>query len=215
MGESIIFFTTDYYVYDVGLRAGQHFFTGTVFHDADGNGLYDRGEGVGGVEIRLYQQGIAHSWYDVSENVGNFAIPIAALISGESVMVEFTNPGVTAKTVSIPLTYDLLGDLVLAPGESVQVGAFVQPEVLVNAGFRDLDPRLNLDIDCTDGHVAFSFSALIGLTYEIQQATSLIAQNWETLEVVVAESNVVTIVCDDVGGPLPSGACFRVRWVKE
>ena len=209
------FFSTDYYTYDLGLRTGQHFFTGSILHDANANELYDRGEGVGGIEIRLIQGGVEHTLFDVSNPSGSFAIPLAGLTVGETVAVELINQGAAPQTVSVPVTYDKLGGVTLAAGERIRLGSFTQPSTISNVGFRELIPEMNLAINCAVEHVAISFRALVGLTYEVQSATDLVMQNWETVEVVTATSNIVTVECTLENEPLPVGGSFRVVWLKD
>jgi hypothetical protein len=43
-----------------------HFFTGTIFRDANADGTYGINEGIAGVRIRLRIQGLIHAWFDVS-----------------------------------------------------------------------------------------------------------------------------------------------------
>lgn len=214
------YFTTDYYTYDVGRRTSSgesdnHFFTGTIFNDANGDDSYQRGEGVGGIDVRLYQGGIEHSWYDRSSASGSFAVPIDGLEVGSPVEVELYNSNASTQTVSIAMTYDSVAEIIMAPGASFALGHFTQPDGITNVGFRNIDPGIGLDINCTQGHVGIAFDALIGLIYEVQIATDLTAQNWETVQVVTADENSEVVTCSTEEEPLPAGAAFRVVWLKS
>ena len=86
-----------YYTMDLGSSGNTCFFTDTLFHDANTNGLYDQTEGISGVSITLLVNGILHSYFDLSSSVGSFAIPIQSIAANASVQVVVSNTTVTTQ----------------------------------------------------------------------------------------------------------------------
>jgi len=73
------------------------FLVGTVWHDANGNQLYEPGEGAGGVTV-LPDHG---TFYAVTSGSGGYAIPVT---SSGTYEITFSGPGVSAgstRTVSV------------------------------------------------------------------------------------------------------------------
>ena len=202
-------FIQEYYTYDVGRRGIDHYFTGSIFLDADDNTYYDRGEGLDGIEIRLYQDGVENTWHDISTASGNFAVPLNELANG-TVVVVLVNPGATAVNLSIPVDHVQLGEIEILAGESYLLGSFEQVDGLRNVGFRDLAPAARLDIACQTEEVSVSFNAMLGLTYTVQTSEDIVAGLWTTLHTLTADEYRETITCGTGGVPLPDFACFRV-----
>ena len=74
---------------------------------AIGDGRYDEGEGVGGIEVRLFFGATEAAYYDFSGPSGAFTIPIRDLPDGERILVRLVNPGASARSLSIPLGYTM------------------------------------------------------------------------------------------------------------
>lgn len=129
-----------YYTMDLGRSGSSHFLTDTLFHDRDGDGSYDQGEGVAGVRLTLAAGGTEHGAYDVSSGVGSFAIPIQALPNGAPVDVWLHNTTQTPVSLTLPRDYARSTAIVLAGGESKIIGTFTQPQGVQNVGFRNLTP---------------------------------------------------------------------------
>lgn len=147
--------TTDYDAQDYGCRTGQHFFTDTLFCDANANGFYEEGEGVGGVQVHLWDGAQELAWYDRSEPSGSFAVPIADATDGRLITVQFVNPSPAAVTLSLPVGADSFSQLLLGAGATVAYGTFVQPATVRNVGFRDLTPRQTLNQALDNIRLAF------------------------------------------------------------
>jgi hypothetical protein len=131
------------------------------------------------------------------------------------VTVALVNPGGAMQTVSIPLTYDTVVEMEIGPGETVNLGAFAQPDNELNAGFRDLAPFIDMVVDFTPDQMTLTFGALIGLTYEVQVATDLKTQNWEPLERMTATSRMAMVETATASLPASGAALFRVNWLRD
>lgn len=114
------------------------FFTDTAFADRDGNGEYDEGEGIGGVEVRLRVAGQDHPDFDRSTACGSFAVPCNLLSVGSEVLVLLGNPRAESLTLTLPSDRESLRAWSLAPGSETVIGSFVVPPQPRNFGFRDL-----------------------------------------------------------------------------
>lgn len=129
-----------YYTMDLGISGSACFFTDTLFHDANSNGVYDQTEGLSGVSITLLVGGVPHSYFDLSSTVGSFAIPIQSILTAASVQVVLSNTTAASVTLSIPRDYRNYTTLALAPGASRVFGVFAKPSGARNVGFRDVTP---------------------------------------------------------------------------
>ncbi len=127
----------DYYTMDLGRSGDRRFFTGTVFHDANGNKAYTQGEGRAGVRVLLLINGTPHSFCDVSTPVGSFAVPIEAISNGTLVRVVLENTSTEPLQLNIPLDAENLEPVTLAAGQSRFWGSFIKGGG--NVGFRDLE----------------------------------------------------------------------------
>ncbi|MFT5124635.1 MAG: hypothetical protein ACI9TH_005134 [Kiritimatiellia bacterium] len=203
-------FVEEYYTYDLGKRGSDHYFTGSIFHDGDANTFYDRGEGLGGIEIRIYQDGVEHDMYDVSSDSGNFAVPLNNLAEGLA-MIVFVNPSASPVTLSIPIDHARIGTIQIPAGEQYLLGTFEQVAGDRNVGFRDLMPVTRLDIACHTEQVSISFNSMVGLTYIMQTTNDISSDlNWITLQTLTADEFREAITCGGVGTPLVGSAFFRV-----
>jgi hypothetical protein len=159
-----------YYTMGLGSSGSNHFFTDTLFRDANGNGKYDQGEGIAGIGLKLRNSGVIHDFFDVSSAVGSFAVPIQSIADGSLVEVLAANLTSATVTVSIPRTYSSNAVVTLAAGEEIVVGAFTQPSGTLNVGFRNLSPPVgpSLTIATTRGVIDFRWQTQIGLSYRLQ-----------------------------------------------
>ncbi len=144
-----MYWTFEYATEDFGYRGSDRFFTDTIFYDTDADKAYDRGEGIGSVEIRLYDGTNEASWYDVSGVSGSFAVPTKDLATGHTINVVLVNKTGASKTITIPTNYLAQTNIGLANNQSYSLGTYVQGTT--NAGFRNLKMSTNLTITATAG----------------------------------------------------------------
>ncbi len=72
--------------------AGKPFVTGVAYYDLNGNGVYDLGEGIGGVTVRVS----GSTFYAITANSGGYAVPVSG--NGDF-NVTFSGPGFTDATL--------------------------------------------------------------------------------------------------------------------
>jgi Cysteine-rich secretory protein family len=132
----------NYYTMDLGNSGSTCFFTDTLFHDSNTNGLYDQAEGISGVAITLLIGGVPYSYFDLSSTVGSFAIPIQSIATAASAQVILSNTTAASVVLSIPRDYRNCTTVALAPGESRVFGVFTKPSGARNVGFRDVTQTL-------------------------------------------------------------------------
>jgi hypothetical protein len=195
-----------------------HFFTGTIFHDANSNTNYDEGEGIGGFEVRLSVGGSPHSSYDVSAPGGNFAIPITSIGSGSDVDVIIKNVSGSAQTISIPIGFWTLGNLTLANNEEYTYGTFTQPSGRENVGFRNVVPKVeesSMTYDHVGGQYQIHAATMPGGRYVVQSSDDLLAGTWLSFDTNVAVSTV-TVFSDtgQAGRSHPSTVPYRFYRVR-
>jgi hypothetical protein len=104
----------DYYTIDTAQPYSNHnaFVTGVVYNDANGNGLYDAGEGLGGVTVTVqgvgsmttystggYQFQVAPGTYTVTFSGGNLVSPVTRSVTVGSTNVE-VDVGQTSQQVA-------------------------------------------------------------------------------------------------------------------
>jgi hypothetical protein len=174
-----------YYTMDLGNSGSTCFFTDTLFHDANANGLYDQTEEVPGVSITLLTNGVPNSYFDVSGSVGSFAIPIQSIASAASVQVVLSNTTSTSVTFSIPHDYRNYTTVALAAGGCRVFGVFIKPSGARNVGFRDVTPaappiatpRVALAVSGTS--ILLTWPSDTSLQYLPQQSTNCLA--WSNL----------------------------------
>lgn len=128
----------DYYGMNLGRSGSARFFTDTLFHDSNGNGAYNKGEGRAGIRVLLLLQNSLHPHCDVSTTAGSFAVPIQSIPLNTLVRVVLENTNAHAVTLSLPRDAGTLETLVLGPSESRVCGGFTKGSH--NVGFRDLAP---------------------------------------------------------------------------
>ncbi len=174
-----------YYTMDLGSDSSSVFFSDTVFRDLNGNGVYDAGEGLPGVAIRLKIGSTNHGFYDVSVDVGSFAIPIQSLAAGASVTVVLSNTTAASLTLSIPTNYNNLQSVVLAAGQAQTYGVFTKPAGKNNVGFRNVAPATTpltpaaLQISFAGPDVQLRWPSQAGLNYQPQWTSNF--QSWNNL----------------------------------
>ena len=205
--QSGYYWTRDYTTQDFGRRIGNHFFTGTMFQDADGNGEYDEGEGVGGIDVRLIGSNGESAWYDRSQASGSFAVPIADLSDGSRVTVRLLNSNNASRTLTIPLGYRTLGTVTLAAGEARGFASYAQPGDDRNIGFRNLELIVHSTIMPEGSNVRVMFNAMPGVTYVVEAADGASGGFWMELETIIADTE--TEICVD--DTLQQFRIYRVR----
>lgn len=206
--------TRDYYTQDAGLRSAWSFFTDTLYHDANHNGIYDAGEGAPGVEVRLHVNGVESAWFDRASGSGSFAVPMQDIAAGSTIDVVLVNPAASPRVLTLPQGYGSQGDLVLAPGESRIVGRFTRPPALANAGFRDVALYLGVDVAATPAGLQLSFEAHPGLTYTVECADLASPAVWQAVTSLVADETRETVTLP-LGGGTPSCLAYRVAYQKD
>ena len=138
-----------YYTVDFGASGTNHFFTDTLFKDANGNGKYDDSEGQGALNVTLKVNGIAYTNFDVATAVGSFAIPLNSIATGATVEVSIQNPTAAAAQLSIPRNFQTFTAISFQPGQTRVIGTFTKTSGAVNVGFRNLTPAVILDPTAT------------------------------------------------------------------
>ncbi len=177
---------------DFGRRSTNHFFTDTAFGDVNTNNVYDEGEGAGGIEVHLWNGTNEALWFDVSTTSGSFAIPINDLPDGKAITTELRNTNGTARLLTIPMGFNTVGDVTLAPGESFVLGTFTQPNGLTNIGFRDVMPFTDAAAVTPAGtNILVSFAALSRASYVIESADASLADSWHPFDTQIASNGAV------------------------
>ncbi len=167
-----------YWTMDLGSRADAYF-TDTLFNDANGNGKYTQGEGVGNIRVSLRVNGAEHSFYDISTGVGSFAVPDTSIARGTTVEVWLTNQNGGPVTLSIPRDYTTLEAMTLAAGESRSAGTAAHPGGSTNFGFRNLTkaaaviPVPVLSLNRSGAAFAVSWPSQSGIQYLAQWSANL------------------------------------------
>jgi hypothetical protein len=134
--------TYDYYTEDFASSNGVYFFTDTIFTDTDSDQIYDEGEGLTNIEIRLFKQVATNlvegTYYDVSSGSGNFAVPIAGFTAGDTIVVQLVNVSGSTRTLCIPTGFNTRDLVTLTNGQAYTYKQFTQPTTWQNVGFRNL-----------------------------------------------------------------------------
>jgi uncharacterized protein YkwD len=200
-----------YYTMNLGTAGSTHFFTGTLFHDANHNGVYNQNEGESDVRVSLRIHGVPHSHSDLSTDVGSFAIPIQSIASGNTVEVLLANTTDSTTSLSIPRDFHTLETVTLAPGEERPVGSFVKASGTRNVGFRDLTPPIpslptpTLVLTRIYAGVELHWASQTGVRYQPQASSDLVT--WLNLATEPQPGTGTDMSWSD---PLPpSPAAFR------
>jgi uncharacterized protein YkwD len=82
------------------VESGDAFVVGSVFRDADDDGVYDPGEGVAGTEVSVSNG----AWYCRSASEGFFSLPLPAGSDSQASTVRVELPDKTTKSHRIPAT---------------------------------------------------------------------------------------------------------------
>jgi hypothetical protein len=170
----------NYYTMDLGSSGSSCFFTDTLFRDSNGNGLYDQGEGLANIAVKLIVGGTVYGSYDLSTSVGSFALPIQSIAVSTTVQVVLSNTTAATLTLSVPRDYRNFTVVTLAPGESRLFGSFSKSTSASNVGFRNVTviqgpivpPRLA--ISSTAANCVLTWQSQIGLEYQPQWSTNLL-----------------------------------------
>jgi len=185
------YWTEDYDVQDFGRNGTNHFFTDTLFHDANTNGVYDEGEGVGGIAIRLWDGANEAARFDCSQSSGSMAIPINDLPDGRWIEVRLQNTNAATQRLSIPLGWSTLGEIELTNNEIFSAGYFRQPYGITNLGFRNLEPLVTTSISRTGAQYRIGFSAFTRVNYRIEYNTNGAGPTWTTLTILTATNEQI------------------------
>ncbi len=163
-----------YYTMDLGSSGNTAFFTDTFFHDGNANGIYDAGEGLQGIAVRLAVGPLRLDSYNVSSATGSFAVPIQSITPGALVSVILSNTAATNITLSVPRNYSSYTNFVLASGQERVYGTFIQPTATANVGLRNvvaLRPSVTgpkLAVGRTSQGFTLSWPSQTGLQYQPQ-----------------------------------------------
>jgi hypothetical protein len=174
-----------YYTMDLGSSGKNTFFTDTLFRDANANGVYDAGEGIPGIAVRLMVGSQRQTNYCISSAVGSFAVPSQAITAGAVASVVLSNTAATNVTLSMPTDYSAFTNFTLAPGQERVYGSFVQPSGSANAGLRNVVPQAPLVIASqlvlakTSQGFLLSWVSQSGLQYLPQWSRD--AKSWNSL----------------------------------
>jgi hypothetical protein len=178
LGYAKLASSTHYDVHDYAMPfSNVFFFTDTVFCDGNTNGLYNEGEGVAGIEVRLWNGTNEAPWYDMSQASGSFAIPIESLPAGKAIRVELRNASGSNRVVTLPLGFNTLGEIALTNGQSFAWGEFAQPAAPTNIGFRNSAPGVSTTIARDGAGVAIAFLTLGRVAYRVDGLDAP-ATNW-------------------------------------
>jgi hypothetical protein len=190
-----------YYTMDLGSSGNNCFFTGTLFRDANTNGLYDQGEGIPGVSVKLLIGGNLHSYFDLSSAVGSFAIPIQSIAAATAVQVVLSNTTAATITLSIPRNYRVCTTVALVPGEGRVFGTFSKPAGVRNVGLRDVSPLLlpivppRLAIARSGTNMLLSWPSENSLQYLPQRSTNFLV--WSNLTTGYQSGTGSNMTCSD------------------
>jgi hypothetical protein len=163
-----------YYTMDLGSCGNNTFFTDTFFQDANANGIYDSGEGVAGIAVRLMVGSVRQNSYGVSSSSGSFAVPSQSIAPGTVVSVVLSNTATTNITLSIPRDYASFTNYTLAAGQERIYGTFIQPSGTANVGFRSVTPAAasivstRVALSKTGQGFTLTWSSQSGLQYQPQ-----------------------------------------------
>ncbi len=183
--------TDNYQAMMLGSRINdQPFFTGTLFHDENGNDTYDVGEGVPGIQISLLleETNTPHTWCDVSAAAGNFAIPIDAIRLDTKITVRATATGSYRREIHLPCPDGSCELVSLEPGRPLSLGSFQTTSGYASVGLRDLqlsDPHPpgvgHLKIRPIPGSqlVQLQWPTTSGFAYRLLTSRNL--QQWEPI----------------------------------
>jgi len=174
-----------YYTMDLGSSGKNAFFTDTLFRDANANGVYDSGEGIGAVVVRLTVGSLGQSTYGISSEVGSFAVPLQSITSGAVVSVVLSNTAATNVTLTLPRDYSTFTSFSLASHQERVFGTFVEPSGTANVGLRNVTPQsasiMSSQLTVVKASQSFmlSWSSQTGLQYLPQWSHD--AENWSNL----------------------------------
>jgi hypothetical protein len=163
-----------YYTMDLGSSGRNDFFTDTLFFDANNNGVYDAGEGLSGVAVRLAVGSTKQDAINLSSSVGSFAVPINSIAAGATVSVVLSNSAATNITLNLPRDYASFTTLTLAPHQEKTFGTFLQPATTANVGLRSVTPsptsttQPNLVLGRSGQNIVLSWVSQTGLQYQPQ-----------------------------------------------
>jgi uncharacterized protein YkwD len=211
--EGLYYWTRDFTTQDFGTASTNHFFTETIFHDANTNGVYDETEGIAGIEVRLWDGTNQAAWYDISTASGNFAVPINDLTDGRTIRVELTNTNPVSRSITFPLGYTTLAECTLTNHETMVAGYYAQPAGITNVGFRDLVVAAQctaLTVGVTNAIVHFTSFGRI--QYRLEANTDLTTTNW-----IEAATGTSTERTSQLTTPVPTNTrtFYRIMLLRD
>jgi uncharacterized protein YkwD len=206
------YYTEDYDTQDFGRTSSNHFFTDTMFSDANTNGMYDEGEGVSNVEVHLWNGTNEAAWYDVSQPSGNFAVPINDLPDGRTIAVQVVNRSGSARWLTMPTGYTTLGELYLTNNGAAVYGLFTQPSSYTNVGFRNTAAVFAESLTGAGTNMSIAFSALRRAAYDVQSRDSPWT-NWTTF-VTVTGTGMTASAIDSGQGDRARPSAVATRFYR-
>ena len=205
------FRTYDYDVEDFGRTSSNHFFTDTIFFDANTNGVYDEREGVGQVEVHLWNGGGEALWYDTSQTSGSFAIPINDLPDASEIWIELRNAGASTN-ITLPFGYTAAGDITLSNNASFWLGSYRQPNGITNVGFRNMVPAVQQDtaINVSEG-LRLTFESFRRATYLVEYSETGPSGPWFNAGSLTATTSTTSVTLPTTGDT----RIYRVSLLKD
>lgn len=185
------FYTEDWTAYDFGKRWSIHFFTDTIFYDSNSNGVYNQGEGLSNIEVRIWNGTNENDWYDMSETNGSFTIPVTNMPDGNEITVQLVNKRGSNVTITVPIGFYTVGELLLTNNESFNYGTYIQSIGPTNRDFRCVKPTTSLAMTQDTSNVYISYESLKKVDYRIYYSDILTNSAWATQEIFTASNAVV------------------------
>jgi len=211
---------TRYIEQDFGFTGSNVFFTCSLFLNTNANVIYDNGEGVAGVEVRLWQGGLEAPWFDVSGSAGGFAVPLWGLATGLLVSVDLVNTSVAPVTLDLAFGYGALGRVTLIAGEKRTIGTFDHLLINQNVGMRQVAPWTKpSSITVDTNRVLVTFAGWQNLPYRAELLDYLASTQWIGFASGVTTGESFTVI-DEAGHahPAPDTSAmrlYRVQFVRD
>lgn len=170
---------TRYIEQDFGFTGSNVFFTCSLFLNTNANVIYDNGEGVVGVEVRLWQGGLEAPWFDVSGSAGGFAVPLWGLATGDLVFVTLVNTSAVPVTLDLAYDFGSVGRVTLTSGQSRIIGTFDHRAADRNVGLRNVVPWTKPSaIAVESNRVHVTFAGWQNLPYRAELLDVLTSTQW-------------------------------------
>lgn len=201
---------------DFGRTGSNIFFNCSIFNDTNTNKIYNAGEGIPGIEIRLFQNTNEAPWYDSSGSAGGFAVPLWGLSTGAEVTVKLVNTNLATATFNIAYDYGRNGRLVLTSGEHRVIGTFLHAATNLNAGFRNLIPwtqpaRITTETNGT----SVTFPTWEGIPYQIQSFDPLTSTQWTAIVNGTGTTTGQTLSVTDTTSGTSTARLYRITFERD